>query len=308
MTFARALSGRDRFLGLGESELPLCNTVDGSRHKIAVLAFPLERTVSYGGGCADGPRAILEASKQVELLDHEYQCEAHLSFALDTHEIDVGGRIANVIDQAESHIAQVINRGCLPLVLGGEHTVSVAAVRAARSAFPEIAIVHFDAHLDLRDEYEGEAICHATAIRRCIDGTDTPLFSFGIRNESIEESEYRRTNPNVTVYSAKDRGEWRLDEFQQALGDRPVYLTIDLDCFDSSLMPATGTPEPGGLFWDDVIRVLETVAKHTTVVGADIVELAPIQGMHAPDFLASKLAYKVMTLSSLGMSPTSRSA
>ncbi|MGN8160778.1 agmatinase [Salinisphaera sp. SWV1] len=307
MTGNGALSGADRFLGLDESELPRCNDAEASRHKISVLSFPLERTVSYGVGCADGPRAILEASKQVELFDHEYQWEPYRAFALNTQEIDVAGTIADVMSQAESDIAQVINSGCFPLVLGGEHTVSVAAVRAIRSAFPEIAIVHFDAHLDLREQYEGESVCHATALRRCIDGTETPLYSFGIRNESIEESQYRRTNPNVTVFSAKDRSEWRLDEFKQALGDRPVYLTIDLDCFDSSLMPATGTPEPGGLFWDDVIRVLEAVTGHTTVVGADIVELAPILGMHAPDFLASKLAYKLMTLASSAMGSTSRS-
>ena len=162
--------------------------------------------------------------------------------------------------------------------------------------FKKILILHFDAHADLRNSYNNQKFSHASAIRRCLDHKNVSLVSFGIRNISKEEVPYLKKNSNrIEIFWAKDKKKWNLKKFKRIISNKTVYLTFDVDGFDSSLMPATGTPEPGGLFWDETLEILKIAAKNSNIVGADINELAPIKGFNSYNFLVAKLAYKILS-------------
>ncbi|MEK9725003.1 MAG: agmatinase [Rhodospirillaceae bacterium] len=287
------LPSEDGFLGLPD---------DGAYPSPAdaravIVPFGLEATVSYGAGTAKGPDAILNASHQVELFDEEFWCEPVADYGVATiAPIVPADPVAAALDQLETAVAGVLQAGKLPLVLGGEHSLTAGAIRPFVAEYPDLAILHFDAHADLRDGYEGEPFSHAAALRRCLDQGDMPLVSLGIRNISAGEIPFLKANRDrIHIHWAKDRADWGVDEIVAPLAGRPVYLTFDLDGFDASLMAATGTPEPGGLFWDDAMRVIRAAAKVSRIVGADVVELAPRDNLHACDFLAAKLAYKILS-------------
>jgi agmatinase len=179
--------------------------------------------------------------------------------------------------------------------LGGEHSITAGSIRPFIRKYPNLAILHFDAHADLRDGYEGEHYSHAAALRRVMDNPISTLISCGIRNISASEIPYLEENRDrITIHWAKDKENWNIDEIVAPLKGRPVFLTFDLDGFDSSLMQATGTPEPGGIMWQDAMKIISAAAKISNIVGADVVELAPIKNMHSCDFLAAKLCYKIL--------------
>ncbi len=265
---------------------------------MTVVPFGLEASVSYGGGTARGPQAILDASHQVELFDEELWREPFRDFDLTTLApflLETG--IQPALDQIEAMVESLLSADRFPLILGGEHSLTVGAIRSFLARHDELVILQFDAHADLRDGYEGEPFSHAAAMRRCLDAPGVRLVSVGVRNISAEEIPYLEANRDrIDIYWAKDRANWDIEKIVAPLAGKPVYLSFDLDGFDSSLMPATGTPEPGGLFWDDAISVIRTASRVAgNIVGADIVELAPIAGLHACDFLAAKLAYKILS-------------
>ena len=157
-------------------------------------------------------------------------------------------------------------------------------------------LLHFDAHADLRQSYNGEKFSHASAIRRCLDYKNVSVISFGIRNISQSEIPYLRKNSSrIKIFWAKDKINWNLFNFKNMIKNKNVYLTFDVDGFDSSIMPATGTPEPGGLFWDETLNIIKIAAKNSNIVGADINELAPIKGFNSYNFLVAKLAYKILS-------------
>ena len=182
-----------------------------------------------------------------------------------------------------------------PLVLGGEHSLTAGSIRPFVKKFGKIHLLHFDAHADLRNSYNGNKFSHASAIRRCLDNSNVNLISFGIRNISLNEIPFLNKNKKrIKIYWAKDKSKWDLNKFKKIIKNKKVYITFDVDGLDSSIMPATGTPEPGGLFWDETIKIIKIAAQSSNIVGADINELAPIKGFNSYNFLVAKLAYKML--------------
>jgi agmatinase len=269
---------------------------DPDAARAVVIPFGLEASVSYGGGTAAGPAAMLRASHQVELFDDELWRECCYDYGVATlREPDIARDIPVALDQLEALVEAVLASGRFPFVFGGEHSITPGAIRPLVRRHDDLVLLHFDAHADLRDGYEGEHFSHAAALRRCLDFPGVELVSLGIRNISAEEIPFLEQNrARIHVHWARDKDCWDLDAILAPLRGRPVYLTFDLDGFDSSLMPATGTPEPGGLFWHDVMPIIRAASRVATIVGADINELAPRPELHACDFLAAKLAYRIL--------------
>ncbi len=279
------------FLGIEEKYL---NKAEDA--KVIVVPFGLEASVSYGGGTKTGPAAIIKASHQVELFDEEHWCEVYRDFGVATLKAPtIPTKITKALDQLEEITQSILDLGKFPLILGGEHSITIGSIRPFVKKYPNLAILHFDAHADLRDGYDGEPNSHASALRRVMDNPISTLISCGIRNISASEIPYLEANKDrIKIYWGKDREDWNIEEIVKPLKGRPVFLTFDLDGFDSSLMQATGTPEPGGIFWNDAIKIIRAAAKISNIVGADVVELAPIKQFHSCDFLAAKLCYKIL--------------
>lgn len=280
------------FLGLDSHE-----QVNYDKAKVVVIPFGLEGTVSYGGGTALGPKAMIEASHEVELFDESFWCEPYKALKIATLEpVVIADAVSDALEQLEHIVAKVLADGKFPFVFGGEHSITAGAIRPFTKQFDDITLLHFDAHADLRDGYDGEHYSHAAAIRRCLDFENVSTVSLGIRNISKSEIPFLdEAGGRVKIFWAKDKGQFNPNQLIPLLKGKTVYVTFDVDGFDASLMPATGTPEPGGLFWDDVIPVLDIASKHCRIVGADVNELAPIASMHGPNFIAAKLAYKIMS-------------
>lgn len=288
LVYRRAENG---FLGLAESDAGPAQDAGA-----LIIPFPMEATVSYGGGTARGPEAIIAASPELEFFDDELWCEPYRRFGIATLETpSVPAAPAEALDRVGALVDEALAAEHVPLVLGGEHTLSAGAIRAVAARHPNLAVLHLDAHTDLRDSYEGNLLSHACVMRRVLDDTPLSLTSVGIRNVSPEEIPFLEANPDrVRVFWARERANWSLDEIVAPLRGRPVYISLDIDVMDAGLMPATGTPEPGGLTFDKVCAVLRAATDAGRVVGADLVELAPIPGFHAYDFTAAKLAYKLL--------------
>jgi agmatinase len=291
-TTLTTLPPEQAFLGLPPEEAVSYADADA-----VIIPFGYEGTVSYGHGTDKGPAAILQASAQVELFDEELWCEPYKNVGIVTlEEPQIPAKAEAALSLLEGITAKVLADGKFPLILGGEHAITAGAIRPFVEKYGKISILHFDAHADLRDGYDGEPYSHAAALRRCLDheGVDK-LVSVGIRNISGGEVPFLEANTDrVSIFWGKDIGTWTAEDVVRALGNNPVYITIDVDGFDSSVMPATGTPEPGGLFWPDVVKILRLASSRCKVVGADVVELAPIKGFHACDFLTAKLVYKIL--------------
>ena len=185
-----------------------------------------------------------------------------------------------------------------PLILGGEHSLTPGAIRPFVKKFGKICLLHFDAHADLRNSYNGNKFSHASAIRRCLDNPNVSVISFGIRNISSNEMIFLNKNKKrIRIFWAKNKLKWDLNKFRKIIRNKKIYLTFDVDGLDSSIMPATGTPEPGGLFWDETIKNIKIAAQTSNIVGADVNELAPIKGFDSYNFLVAKLVYKIITYS-----------
>jgi agmatinase len=280
------------FMGLGEEAAAF-------EHAGAViLPVPYESTTSWGGGTARGPGAILDASRYVEVYDQELDAEParHGIHTLPDLDLTREGSTPAMAELEEAYGAVLDAIGDrFPVMLGGEHSVSAPAIRAtAARTQGRLSVLQMDAHADLRDGYQGAPWSHASFAFRCLDVAD--FVQVGIRAVSPEEVEVIRSRPEqITVVWADDMWDddgW-MDRALAALGPQ-VYLTFDVDYFDPSLVPATGTPEPGGGDWYRTLRFLRRVFEERDVVGMDVVELAPIPGMGAPDFLVAKLVYKLL--------------
>ena len=182
------------------------------------------------------------------------------------------------------------------MTFGGEHSITPGCIKPFVKKHKKICLLHFDAHADLRDSYNGEKYSHASAIRRCLDYKNVSIISFGIRNISQSEIPFlKRNKSRINIFWAKDKSKWNLNKFKKLIKNKKVYLTFDVDGLDSSIMPATGTPEPGGLLWDETLNIIKIAAKNSNIVGADINELAPIKGFNSYNFLVAKLAYKILS-------------
>ena len=265
--------------------------------KAIVIPFGLEKTVSYGSGTKNGPKEIIKASHQVELYDEEFNCEPFKKIGIKTIKpFKINNNIKIALNQISELNERILSKKKFPLTLGGEHSITPGCIKPFVKKFNKILILHFDAHADLRNSYNNQKFSHASAIRRCLDYKNVSLVSFGIRNISKEEVPYLKKNSKrIEIFWAKDKKKWNLKKFKRIISNKIVYLTFDVDGFDSSLMPATGTPEPGGLFWDETLEIIKIAAKNSNIVGADINELSPIKGFNSYNFLVAKLAYKILS-------------
>lgn len=262
--------------------------------RAAILPLPYEATTSYGAGTKRGPAAIIKASQQVEFFDEELNLEP-CEVGVATVKAPAFGKTkgASAVNKIAGACRKLINDGKFVLGLGGEHTVTVGMVQAMHERYPDLWVVQLDAHSDLRNEYAGSPYSHACAMARVIEFC--PFVGLGIRSGIAGERE-RLKPPSQVYYAHKMRemgaARWREEVFN-LVGPR-VYLTIDLDFFNPAEMPAVGTPEPGGFGWYEALDFLRELFSRREVVGGDIVELMPLRGMPAADFLAARLAYKLI--------------
>ncbi|HEY1251389.1 MAG TPA: agmatinase [Thermoanaerobaculia bacterium] len=276
------------FLGIPPED----STLEKSR--ALILPVPYERTVSYGVGTKNGPGAIVEASHYVELYDDEldeevYRVGIHTLPAWLPDDMEPAACVAGL----EEVVSELIRPDRFVLTLGGEHSIAPGPIRAHFAKFPKMSVLHFDAHGDLRDEYEGQKNSHACAAHRWVE-LGIPSVHVGIRSISKEEIDYVRESGTMIV---SNREMHRSDAWmEKALArlTKEVYVTFDVDFFDGSLVPATGTPEPGGGTYDQALSILRRVASERRIVGADVVEHAPMAGNRAPDFMIAKLCYKLL--------------
>ena len=266
-----------------------------------IIPVPFDATTCYRPGARFGPQAIIDASCQMELFDEELLSEPF------RHGIHTRSPVEPLIDpkemalNVEEVVASILSGGKRVCVLGGDHSISIGAIEAAKRVYGKINLVQFDAHLDLRENYQGSPYSHACVMRRVWDGTN-PI-QVGIRSYSREEYDFLvgQDRLPLTAYSVRQDLEGTTLELARRLeAALPTYVTIDLDCLDPSIMPAVGTPEPGGLNWFDLLSLLRTITRTTTVIGFDCVELAPVPGLNHPEYTASRLVYKMIGYCSHG--------
>jgi agmatinase len=272
--------------------LPTRATFDAAR--VVILPCPVDRTTSYVSGTRNGPHEILQASSHMELWDDEMRADVHGVGIVTLPEMELPfGEMAAVVDEIERVAYEVIGRDKFLVTIGGEHSITPPLVSAAARKYPGLSVLQIDAHADMRDAYMGTVHNHACAMRRALQFAR--VTQVGIRSLSTEEAE-ALPKLNTTVFfdaTMRQDPSW-IDRVVDSLAD-DVYLTIDVDGMDPAIMPATGTPEPGGLSWPEITRLLRATAERRRIVAADIVELSPIPGMVAPNFLCAKLIYKLLT-------------
>jgi len=283
------LTNRDGFLGID-------NKVN-FKEKVVVVPFGLEKTVSYGGGTKNGPREIIKASHQVELYDEELNYEPYKKIGIKTLKpFKIDRDIKKALNNMSKINQKILDKKLFPMTFGGEHSITPGCIEPFVKKHKKICLLHFDAHADLRESYNGQKFSHASAIKRCLDHKNVSVISFGIRNISKSEIPFLKKNKSrIDIFWAKDKLNWNLKKFKKMIKNKTVYITFDVDGLDSSIMPATGTPEPGGLLWDETLNIIKIAAKNSNIVGADINELAPIKGFNTYNFLVAKLAYKILS-------------
>lgn len=277
----------ENFLGIGPPHTDL------ARARAVLVPVPYDRTASYGKGAAEGPAALIEASNYLELYDEELGSETY-TFGIHTAP-PVGDNSLTpeeLTRQVDDAVAGFLEQEKLVVTVGGEHSVTVGALMAHQRRFPNLTVIQLDAHADLRNAYEGSKYSHACVMRRARELF--PTVSLGIRSLSQEEADYLAAHPAPLIGAARmaEGGEW-LEEALEAAGEE-VYVTVDLDFFDPALVPATGTPEPGGPDWYAAMTFLRALSLRSRIVGFDVVELAPLKGQPSSDFLAAKLLYRLL--------------
>ena len=281
-------------VAIGEFGGTTPSTTDFSNARVVILPVPLDRTTSYVPGTRTGPHEILVASSHMELWDEETGTDVHGIGIYTLPEMELPfGEMAPLVDEIERVAYEVIGRDKFLVTIGGEHSITPPLVSAAARKYPGLSVLQIDAHADMRDAYMGSTHNHACAMRRALQfATVTQV---GIRSLSTEEAEALPKLKSTVFYDADMRNDpaW-IDKIVESLSD-DVYVTIDVDGMDPAIMPATGTPEPGGLSWPEITRLLRATAERRRIVSADIVELSPIPGMIAPNFLCAKLLYKLLT-------------
>lgn len=259
----------------------------------AIVIVPVEYdgTSTWIKGADKGPGAILEASANMELYDIETRCEVYRRGIFTDDPITGEMTPREMVDAVNDAVGYHLDNNRFTVVIGGEHSVSIGAIAAHVEKYPNLTVLQLDAHSDLRHEYEGSKFNHACVMARAKESS--PIVQVGIRSCDIAEQEH--IDP-ARIFYAKDihdNRQW-IDKVVELLGD-DVYITIDLDVFDPSVMPSTGTPEPGGLLWYDVLELLKKVTEKKNLIGFDVVELCPIKNVRAPEFLAAKLIYKLIS-------------
>ncbi|MBU0686292.1 MAG: agmatinase [Candidatus Margulisbacteria bacterium] len=259
--------------------------------KFVILPVPYEATTSYGQGTKAGPAAILKALDQVEEFNHEFQFDA---WRKDGIYIQKALSVANTkrlpVNQIKTGIQKILSKGKIPIMLGGEHSIAMPAVEIAKKHYPKLTVLQIDSHADLRSKYMGDKDSHATVMRKILD--ICPAVQVGIRNISEEGYQFAKESGQLKKIHFAEK-KLNIRKVLRQLS-RDVYITFDVDALDSAEMPSTGTPEPGGFYYRQVLELIKAVAKKKNIVGMDVVELMPIKGLHAPDFLVAKLIYQAI--------------
>jgi agmatinase len=264
-----------------------------SSAEIVILPIPFDKTSTYQKGSDQGPSALIEASRNMELYDIETDSEVYLRGIYTAPPIKAETSEA-MLQLTYQRTQDFLKQGKFVVCLGGEHTISYSPIRASAEYHPQLTVLQFDAHADLHPAYENNPWSHASVMARVKELPQVAkIVSVGIRSMSKEELAYL-DRPNTFFAHELDKNPHWIDQVLVRLSD-PVYITFDLDVFDSALMPSTGTPEPGGLFWNQAMNLLKRVARERTIVGFDLVELCPHACNPAPDFLAAKLIYKLLS-------------
>jgi agmatinase len=272
--------------------LPKRATFDNS--SVVILPCPVDRTTSYVGGTRNGPHEILQASTHMELWDEEMNVDVHGVGIFTLPEMELPfGEMAPLVDEIERVAYEIISRDKFLVTLGGEHSITPPLVSAAARKYSGLSVLQIDAHADMRDAYMGTVHNHACARRRSLQYAS--ITQVGIRSLSTEEAEVLPRLKTTVFFDSTMRQDpkW-METVVESLAEH-VYVTIDVDGMDPAIMPATGTPEPGGLSWPEITRLLRLTAERRRIVSADIVELSPIPGMVAPNFLCARLLYKLLT-------------
>lgn len=272
--------------------------------KAVVIPFGLEASVSYGGGTRAGPAAILAASHQLELFDEELWREPYRDYGIAAlREPKIASPVPAALEQLAGIVGRVLDAGKFPFVLGGEHALTAGAIRPFAERYKDLVVLQFDAHADLRDGYLGEHYSHAAAMRRVLDHPNVSMVQVGIRAFCQAEAEFYAANrQRLTMHLGLDQARWDIEAILAPLKGRPVYITVDIDALDGSVMPATGTPTPGGMSYLQLLAYIRRACEVGKVVGMDLVEFAPIPNFHAYDFLAAQLAAKMLNYALSGTS------
>jgi len=265
---------------------------DFKKAKVVVVPVPFEATTSYLSGTRKGPRAIIEASGQIEeIWGEKYSSKIEKEkLIFTTKEIELTNNPKEAISGLSEFLKGIFKKDKIPFILGGEHTITLAGVKAAKEKYKDLSVLQLDAHPDLRDEYLGQKFSHACVMRR-IREFGVPITALGIRSIDCDVAEFIKREKIKNLFLAP---KLPVEKILNSLS-KNVYLTIDFDFFDPSIMPSVGTPQPGGYFWQETIDFLEKLCQRKNVIAADFVEFCPIPGFIAPDFLAAKLIYKLMS-------------
>ncbi|HVZ40899.1 MAG TPA: agmatinase [Candidatus Kapabacteria bacterium] len=301
----KTLGPKKNFLAIGREHSRLEDAA------IAIVSAPYEHTVSYGGGTANGPAGILAASAFVEFYDDEFDRELCFEKGIATLEpIDFGKRTdGRALAMIQEEVGRLIDMGKFVVTLGGEHTIATAPIRAHLVGFPAMSVLHFDAHSDLRDSYEGSKYSHASFAARVAETLDPArITQVGIRAQCREEAEFIRERGVKTFYANAIRRGVHGAYWQQSVVDtlgEEVYITFDVDYFDPAIMPSTGTPEPDGFLYSETLDLIRTLIRSgRRIIGLDVVELAPVEGVAHPDLLAARLVYKLLNCAFAEMLPS----
>jgi agmatinase len=262
--------------------------------RVVILPVPVDRTTSYVPGTRNGPREILQASSHMELWDEEVGADVHGVGLFTLPEMELPfGELAPLMEEIRRVASEVISRDKFLVTLGGEHSITPPLVAAAAAVHRGLHVLQIDAHADLRDSYMGTPHNHACAMRRSLEYA--AVTQVGIRSMSTEEAAAAPDLKTTIFYDGSMRRDPRwIERVVESLGD-PVYITIDVDGMDPAIMPATGTPEPGGLSWYEMLALFRATFSMRNVVACDVVELSPLPGLMAPNFLCAKLVYKMLT-------------
>jgi len=263
------------------------------KSKAIVLPVPYSSTTYWKSQTKEGPKAIIEASRHLELYDINLKKDISRIGIFTLEELEVSKNSPReTILRIENVVSQILDDQKFPLILGGEHSITFGSVSAFKKKYSKhnLSVLQLDAHADLRDEFEGTKFHHGCVIRRIVQDLKLPVIQVGIRSLSQEESDFLKESKKNNVFFDFD---FSIEEIVASLKEN-IYLTIDLDVLDPSIMPSVGTPEPGGLSWQDILNLLEKISQERKIIGADVVELSPIPGLIAPDFLAAKLVYKII--------------
>jgi agmatinase len=262
------------------------------KSKVWILPVPFEATVFNLGGTKEGPKAIIEASRNIEFFDEDFKKDISKIgiFTLPFLSLTKNSP-KEAVFQIQKATEKILENKKFPVILGGEHTLTLGVVLALKKFFKnDFSILQFDAHSDLRDEFEGTKYHHATFARRIVEDLKIKICQVGIRAISKEEFEFIKKEKRVKVFYKRNYAKKEILDFLT----KKVYLTIDLDALDPSIMPAVGTPEPEGLFFENILEIVKEVSKEKEILGFDLVELSPIPGFFAPNYLAAKLISKIL--------------